>query len=106
MAAVRIVTGRVLVFVSACQVLFIVRCGYVALVIVVIGHISVESQLFIVLLGKVQCNVLLYVVFIAGSHIEITGIGNDGEVVSVILEVVTLQVEVLFVVIAISGLSR
>ena len=76
------------------------------MVIVVIGHIPVESQFFIVLLGKVQCNVLLYVVFIAGSHVEITGIGNDGEVVSVILEVVTLQVEVLFVVIAISGLSR
>ena len=95
-----------MVFVSACQVLFIVGCGYVALIIVMIGHITVESQLLIVLLGKVQCNVFLYVVFIAGSHVEVTGIGNDGEVVSVILEVVALQVEVLFVVIAISSLSR
>ena len=37
---------------------------------------------------------------------EVTGIGDDWEIVSVIFEVVALQVEILFVVIAVSGFSR
>ena len=40
--AVRIVAGRILVLIATCQILLVVGCRNIALLVVVIGYISVE----------------------------------------------------------------
>ena len=72
----------------------------------IIHQVTVDIQFLVELLHEIHGDVLLYVILVAGPHVEVAGMGDYREVVSVLLEVITLQVEVLFIMIAISGFSR